>query len=128
MNLPLKKQEVHVPEIMTPDEIIRQKAQGLIKTPEGLAKLHLYLEEEFPQERIKNLIKDLCSANDLKMDRSGTRFESPNWAARTNGLDRVLKLLKYSSADDHPGRDIPPTKIVFNVISHSTVQVDGKSA
>lgn len=112
MNLPEgdSKLVAQVPEILV------GKADGLISTGEGLALLERYLQEAFPQDAIKKMILDLCTAEDVRMGKTG-EYRTPNWQARRDGLDRVLKLLKYTAAVEHAGSQRLPTKVTFNVVN-----------
>lgn len=112
MKLPVQKDKKLTP--ITMPEILEAQTKGMISTSEGFELLEKLLRETFPQDRIKELINELCKAEDIKMSKAG-KYTTPNWRARREGLDRVIDLLNYTKTVDAVGRSLP-TKVVFNTI------------
>jgi len=112
MNLPVKKNGML--DTLTDIEIVEGRARDLISSSDGLALLERHLKEAFPQEKIRKYLEDLCTAEDIKMSKSGP-YNTPNWMARHRGLEKVLELLRYKQAVESTGHKLP-TKVVFNTI------------
>jgi hypothetical protein len=112
MNLPVKKTAKL--ETVSVAEIVEAQAKDLINTSEGLELLEKLLKETFPQPKIRDYIRDLCEAEDIKMSKMGP-YKTPNWRARKDGLDKVLDLLNFKRVVDMTGQRVP-TKVVFNTI------------
>lgn len=113
----------------TPQEIeakIIGVERDLEKTEKGLSQLEKTIQKHFTPEKIEALVVDLCTANDIKRDRNGEEYTTPNWEARKNGLDRVLGLLKYTKKDATPV-DQGATKIVFQIVNNPPALIPSKS-
>lgn len=112
MNLPIKK-TAKIDTVTVP-EIVEAQAKELITTADGLALLERHLKDTFPETKIRDYIKDLCEAEDIKMSKMGP-YSAPNWKARKDGLDKVLELLRLKQVVEVSGQRVP-TKVVFNTI------------
>lgn len=104
--------------VLTPVEIV-QNTKELAQVNSKLSYLESILETSFTPEKIKGLLADLCEASDVVVTKEGDTIQKPNWDARKNGLDRVLKLLKYTNQKDMVEGTLTPTKIVFNIVNEA---------
>jgi len=114
-----EQKPISVPVEMNAKEIeLVEKSRAIIQSDKSLNELERILQAEFPPERIRKLIVDLCEAEDVRMSKMGA-YATPNWDARKNGIDRVLNLLRYTKKE---GRviDGPPTKIVFQILNNTS--------
>jgi hypothetical protein len=102
----------------TPEDILEARADGLISSEQGLVIFRQMVKDKFSDERIVSMIDELCRANDVNIDREGNISEVPNWSARTDGLDRVLKIMAYMGKDGKEIKIDHPTKVVFNVVNY----------
>ena len=118
MKLPVRSS---VP-MLNPAEIAEAKINGLIKPDEGIALLEKYMAEEFPENKIKNLIKDLSEATDTKYSKGVGFYSTRNWQAVKHAIDYVLKLRNLIQEDI--GGHKPPTKVVFNTVVYSNQKVE----
>lgn len=97
---------------------IVDKSKELDPIRKAIKELESQLLESAKPEQIKEWILDLCKANDIKMDKFGQQFETPNWHARDRGLERIFQLLKVQQADDGKPQGNMPTKISIQIIDN----------
>ena len=102
----------------TPEDILNARADGLISEEQGIVIFRDLVKAKFSDERLVQMIDELCRANDLKFDHEGNMSEVPNWSARTDGLDRVLKIMKYMGVDGKEFKIDHPTKVIFNMVNY----------
>lgn len=79
------------------------------------------LQKSFPPEQINKLLERLINAEDVKMAKTGERYTTPNWPARTEGFRDLLRLKRFTTAKDGDPAGVPITKITFNVVNNVTV-------
>lgn len=118
MKLPIRNNV----EPLNPAEIVQAKANGYLDKPQALAMLDAYIAKEFPEEKITKLIKELSEAMDTNFSDKAGFWESPNWSARKNSIDYILKLRGFISKDEAPSKT--PTKVVFNTVVYSNEKVE----
>jgi hypothetical protein len=118
MKLPVR---AFVP-MLNPAEIAEAKINGLIKPDEGIALLEKYMAEEFPENKIRNLIKDMSEATDLKYSKGAGFYTTRNWQAVKHAIDYVLKLRNLVQTEIAGQR--PPTKVIFNTVVYSNQKVE----
>jgi len=129
MKLPVRKEEFKtlLPReskvVFSPDQILEKRATGEITSSEGLDMLQKYVRATFPQERIVKMLDEMCKAEDIRSSQFGP-YKTPNWIARDKGLERVFRLLSLGETTN--GAKQAPTKMVFNIISNSPVNVEQK--
>lgn len=105
--------------VSLPAEIMETTSK-LIAVNKSLAYLEGILSKTFTPEKIKSLLVDLCEASDVIVTKEGDEIKKPNWDARKNGVDRVLKLLKYTNKNDNAAEgSLTPTKIIFNIVNEA---------
>lgn len=102
----------------TPDDILNAHADGLIDEKQGIAIFRDLMKERFNDDRIVQMIDDLCNASDVSKDKLGNLIERPDWQARKDGLDRVLKIMRYMGIDGKEFKIDHPTKVIFNVVNY----------
>jgi hypothetical protein len=102
----------------SPEDILAARADGLISEEQGMVIFRDMVKSKFSDERIVQMIDDLCAANDLRFDKDGNITSIPNWSARTDGLDRVLKIMRYMGESGKEFKIDHPTKVVFNVVNY----------
>lgn len=128
VKLPANNKEISVSQadVLAPDEAVMEKkrflekkiasAEKQILSDRSFNRLESILRRDFTPEKIKGYIQALCEANDIRSS-DGQFYESPNWAARNNGLKEVLNLLRYTQMTGEVTRDSVPAKIVFNIVN-----------
>lgn len=105
-----------VNQAIVPEVVDKGKRIDSIK--KVIMELESQLLEAAPPEKIKGWILDLCQANDIKVDKFGDRFETPNWHARDRGIERIFQLLKIQQSDDGKPQGNMPTKISIQIIDN----------
>jgi len=103
----------------TPEKILEAHANGLITEEQGLVIFRNMVKSRFSNERIVAMLDDLCRASDVDVDKLGNILERPDWQARRDGLDRVLKIMRYMGIDNKEFKIDHPTKVVFNVVNYT---------
>lgn len=102
----------------SPEDILNARADGLISEAQGMVIFRQMVKGKFSDDRIVTMIDELCRANDVQMDREGNISEVPNWTARKDGLDRVLKIMSYMGQDGKEFKIDHPTKVIFNMVNY----------
>lgn len=105
-------------------EIVETR-KALDTVSKGLVQLEKVIEQHYTPEKIEQLVTDLCHANDVRRDKNGDEYRTPNWEARKNGLNYVLSLLRYTKKDATPV-DQAATKIVFQIVNNPSAPAIAK--
>jgi hypothetical protein len=102
----------------SPEDILEARAKDLITEEQGMVIFRQMVKGKFDNERIVTMLDDLCKASDVSVDKLGNLLERPDWQARRDGLDRVLKIMRYMGIDEKGFKIDHPTKVTFNVINY----------
>lgn len=97
-------------------EIVQVKGE-IAKLDSQLSKLEEVLRKKWTPEKIAKLLSNMCEASDVKKDKMGNDYETPNWDARKNGFDRLTGMLRYTKKESQPV-DQGATKIVFQIVNN----------
>jgi len=112
----------------TPEDILEAHSRGLITEEQGMVIFRNLVKKSFSNERIVSMLDDLCKASDVAVDKLGNLLERPDWQARRDGLDRVLKIMRYMGIDGKEFKIDHPTKVVFNVVNYQPKEPIEKKA
>lgn len=122
--VPRKTKSV-IPKVYAPAEILQSRADNLITEDQGVVLLNKYLKETFDQDRLRHMLDEICKAENVRHVAGEGFFKTPDWKARVEGFDRVMKLLRYFSTDKQAPTN-HPTKVIFNTIFQETKQPSEK--
>lgn len=117
MKVQLASQAIAKTEAPRVPEIMDAKSREVAALTENAFQLERILAEVATPEKVKKWLIDICEAEDVRLDRNGEEWRSPDWEARVKGIDRVMAILHYTSKEPKVTLH-QPTKIMIQVIDN----------
>jgi hypothetical protein len=81
--------------------------------------------EAYTPERIEKKVSEMWDAKDVRSDKNGEKYETPNWKAQDAALKTVLQIQGMEMGEEKQQR-VAPTKITVIVNGNTAVVKDEK--